>query len=310
VYDFFRFLRGSGIVDVRQNKETMEGHILRISHALEKGMALPEPRIGYGVSKASELIDFLTDYHQLYGSGRVFEIGVESIEALIEFHKDQSAPNDELISKYAGFTSSCDYKHHVGERKAGKRLVRKSDIESVLPVDPEGFFMSRSSVRQYSEEPVSMSLIERAVLIANKTPSVCNRQSCRVRIYTGRQAVKDVLSYQDGNKGFGESASAVLVVSSDMGAFYKSGERYQGYVDGGLFAMSLVYAFHSLGIGTCMLNWSQGYRSDKRFRDAAGIPDNELVVVMIAVGNIKDEYWVSESPRKDLGSIMSVKESM
>jgi hypothetical protein len=48
------------------------------------------------------------------------------------------------------------------------------------------------------------------------------------------------LSYQNGNSGFGHTVPALFVITSDMRIFEKSGERNQGWVDGGLFAMALV----------------------------------------------------------------------
>lgn len=311
VSDGIRFLRGSGLINVEYNKATMQGHILRISHALEKGMALPNPRAGYGKQKANELIEFITLYYERFGVDDVLMIGLSSINSLMIAHLSDDLADGELIDKLKKLQEiTCTKNELITKVKAGRRKVLKAELQGFLPKGPEAFFLSRSSVRQYSDEPVLVDELMRAVGIANKTPSVCNRQTCKVRIYQNKKAIEDVLSYQDGNSGFGNSASAVLVVTSDMAGFYKSGERNQGYIDGGLFSMSLVYALHSLGLGTCMLNWSQGYRSDKKFRMVADIPNNEIVIMMIAVGNLKDEYFVAESPRRYLGSIVSFKDSL
>lgn len=311
VSDGTRYLRGSGLINIEYNKSTMQGHILRISHALEKGMALPEPRAGYGKQKANELIEFSGLYYERFGVDHVLIIGLSSLNSLMAAHRDDNLVDEMLIGKLEKLkTVTCVTNEIITKVKAGKRKIYKTEIQRVLPKDPEAFFLSRSSVRQYSDQPVLVDELIRAVAIANKTPSVCNRQTCKVRIYQGKKAIQDVLSYQDGNFGFGSSASAVLVVTSDMAGFYKSGERNQGFIDGGLFSMSLVYALHSLGLGTCMLNWSQGYRSDKKFRMVADIPSNEIVIMMIAVGNLKDEYFVAESPRRDVASIVSFKDSL
>jgi NADH-quinone oxidoreductase subunit A len=92
-----------------------------------------------------------------------------------------------------------------------------------------------------------------------------------------------VLARQSGNRGFGHTASHVLVISADLRAFVFAHERNQCWVDGGLFSMSLVYAFHALGLGTCCLNWSVAREDDRRLRRAAGLADHENVVMMLAI---------------------------
>lgn len=96
------------------------------------------------------------------------------------------------------------------------------------------------------------------------------------------------MSYQNGNSGFGHTVPALFVITSDMRIFEKSGERNQGWVDGGLFAMALVYALHALGLGACMLNWSQDHDQDDALRAAFEIPDDLLV---------------AQSPRRPVGDV-------
>ena len=57
-------------------------------------------------------------------------------------------------------------------------------------------------------------------------------------------------------------------------------ERNQGWIDGGMFAMSLIYAFHALGIGTCCLNWAVDSRTDRTLRSVVSMPDHEAVIMM------------------------------
>jgi nitroreductase len=88
------------------------------------------------------------------------------------------------------------------------------------------------------------------------------------------------------------------VVCSEFDIFEKLDERNQGWIDGGLFAMTLVYALHSLGLGSCMLNWSVSNARDASFRAAFGVPENQGVICMIAVGHLRDSFRVAQSPRR------------
>ena len=67
-----------------------------------------------------------------------------------------------------------------------------------------------------------------------------------------------------------------------------------------MFAMSLIYALHSLGLGTCCLNWCVNNTEDKLLREFIPIEDKEVVIMMIAVGNLPDEFDVPYSQRKPI----------
>ena len=54
-----------------------------------------------------------------------------------------------------------------------------------------------------------------------------------------------------GNAGFGDRVPLVLVITSDLQTFFAPEERNQAWIDGGMFAMSLVHALHSLGLASC-----------------------------------------------------------
>ena len=299
LYDVKRFYLSSSINGVYKNKDTLIGHILRISHALEKGLALPSPRNGYGKQKINQLLSDTERFYDTYGWHKAVDIATSSMGALIEFHISTNDLDKDIYERF-NLLKLKIYDGKAPPETAGLISINKAQLLKDIQIDPEAFFMNRHSIRKFSDEKVEISELKRAVKLAMKTPSVCNRQTCRVRIYNTLDSMKKVLSFQDGNKGFGHGASAILVVTSDMSNFYKAGERNQGYIDGGLFAMSLVYALHAMGLGTCMLNWSMGYRSDKRFRQATGIPDKELVIMMIAVGVMQDSVEVAASPRKDI----------
>lgn len=73
-----------------------------------------------------------------------------------------------------------------------------------------------------------------------------------------------------------------------------------------MFSMSLVYGLHSLGLGTCYLNWSVKNKQDKELKMIAGIPDSDLVIMMITVGYLPEEFKVAQSPRKPLKEVLII----
>ena len=108
------------------------------------------------------------------------------------------------------------------------------------------------------------------------------------------------LSHQNGNRGFGDAVGAVLIVATNLAAYTDFGERNQAWIDGGLFAMTLAYALHAQALGTCFLNWSVTPGTDKAMRKDMGIPDEEAVITLMAVGQLREAFCVAASPREPM----------
>lgn len=62
------------------------------------------------------------------------------------------------------------------------------------------FFSSRSSVRYFSDKPVTDEEIKEAAKIANETPSACNRQTCKIYAYRNPEQIKKILNNQLGDQ--------------------------------------------------------------------------------------------------------------
>ena len=84
------------------------------------------------------------------------------------------------------------------------------------------------------------------------------------------------------------------------------GERYQGWIDGGIFAMTLALAIHAEGLGACFLNWSVEPAQDRAMRNHLGIADDELVITMMSAGHLKEAFSVPVSHRKPLEDVLTL----
>lgn len=195
----------------------------------------------------------------------------------------------------------------VGVRDdAGTITLTKSDLVTGSRGSYDQFVACRHSVRQYTQEPVDKSLLEEAVNIASRTPSVCNRQAFKVRFYTNKKKVDQLLAHQNGNLAFRKEIPVVAVISVDLGCFEGVGERNQPYIDGGLFAMSLVNGLHYVGLGTCFPNWSVRHKVDREFKKVAHVPENEVIITLISIGNVRDSFKVAASPNKELSALVQI----
>lgn len=270
-------------------------------------MVLPAPRPGFGQDKIKQLLGIIGETSERWNVSHVEKISLATIERLVDFHAARDLNLPEISAKIDALKARFPELSKSEEIEAGAITMRRADLIATLPNDPDAFFKSRRSIRLFGpRETFDFSCLEHAVRLAQRAPSVCNRQTGKAYIFTKPSDIDLLLRFQDGNKGFGNTASALVVCTSDLSNFYKVGERNQGFVDGGLFAMALVYAFHSLGVGTCMLNWSQPAHSDSKFRSVCRIPEKEVIITMIAVGPLREEYLVAQSPRRELQDVLFI----
>lgn len=52
-----------------------------------------------------------------------------------------------------------------------------------------------------------------------KSPSVCNRQSTRLKIIYNKEKIRQVLSLQKGTGGFTDTIGALIMVAGDLKSF-------------------------------------------------------------------------------------------
>lgn len=87
-------------------------------------------------------------------------------------------------------------------------------------------------------------------------------------------------------------------MTANLKAFL-SYEIHQAYIDGGLYAMNLINALHSLGLGTIPL--SSGFEENKLKRlEEFGVSENEVPIVIIGFGELPRNFKIAVSNRKDI----------
>ncbi|WP_200947034.1 nitroreductase family protein [Lysobacter sp. Root494] len=297
-YDARRFLAASSAGRSTDDAERLAAHISMDYHRLEKGMALPSPRYGFGRDVVIRLMRTIARYEREFGTADVTVFARGALAGYRRFNSAKIAP--ELEATIDRFLSEC-----TSEPCGG---VASLTAETLFPFESEAaqrFLLSRHSVRQFDGRPIAHEVLQTAVRIAQQAPSVCNRQSARAFVSTERSKMDDMLRLQNGNRGFGDRLGAVIVVASDMRAFTSMGERNQCWVDGGIFAMSLALALHSLHVGACMLNWSVEPGRDRALRRLLKLDDNYAVITMMGAGYPPDSLVVAASPRRRTESIVS-----
>lgn len=298
-YDWSSYQRHAGMFRPHA-APVIEARLLKAYHRIEKGLALPAPRPGFGRDAVAEVLDCVERYTRQFGATAHTMRALNTLDEYVRFNRALGVDVGWMEPRLRALASA----QGRADTEGGTLATTRAQIHAASRIDLEAFFAHRYSVRKFSGEPVDDALIERAVRMAKKTPSVCNRESGCVFVASDPARKAALLALQNGNSGFGDSADRILVITSRMDSFLSVGERNQCWIDGGLFAMSLIYALHSLGLGSCCLNWSVEPALDRALKRAAGIPDDHAVIMLLAVGHLPEQLLVAQSPRRDLHDVL------
>jgi len=305
VWDFVRVWRYSSAVLTGNGQAKLAALITMGYHGIEKGLALPDPRPGFGNDAVRTLIRRLERYGAAFGFDENAAVALNALRSYCQFCLEHHVLSPELlgsVESLARFVPPDGHQSTAG----GTRLVRREEFLEHARINLTEFMESRASVRQFVDREVSMQDIEFAVALARKAPSACNRQSSRVYVLVDRSRIEKALRIQGGARGFGQEVPMLLIATSDLACFQSPGERSQALIDGGLFAMSLIFGLHSLGLVTCCLNWSKTHKVDNEFRREFPIPPQETIIMLIAVGHPKEEYMVAASHRRPVHELIRV----
>lgn len=301
-YDLKRFLRHSNSVD-NDTSIKLIGLIIRQYHVIEKGLTMPQTRLGFGELVLLDLIDNCILFISKYGrNDQQLQHAAQVVLEYEHYHKQHSFKLSIEIEKAVLNLKSYISVDYPSAQTITTRDAYFSNLESSFPF----FSNSRSSLRNFSNEVIPIDKIFNSLKIASNAPSACNRQAWRTYVYTNQETIGEILKIQGGNRGFGHLTNKLIIVCSNVSLFSKALERNQAFIDGGIYAMNLLYALHYNKIGACILNCSVSPEKDAQLRKLIKIPESEVFIAMIACGIPPNEFKVAVSKRYDLDTTNKV----
>ncbi|MCR5752142.1 MAG: nitroreductase family protein [Kiritimatiellae bacterium] len=305
LYDYDRdlFLKYSGAVNL-QSQEAMKARIIMAYHVIEKGLTMPRRRKDFGRPMVLSLIQMLEDWKRQYGSeDEQIRYAGGVVLAYKEMHIEvgEDMSDSEFWRKVNLFEDNWESKEISLQRRYTKDTFFEGATASFAK-----FAHSRHTCRHFIGE-VPLEILQAAVELAMTTPSACNRQHSRVHCVSDHQTRDAIYDIQKGkgNRGFGEDADKLLVITAELQDLRWIEERNDVFVNGGMFLMNLSYALYYYKIAHCILNWSVTIDADKTIHRLLSIPESERVIAMIACGNAPDEFYVANSPRKSWRTVFT-----
>lgn len=265
----------------------VEAQLRKSLHRIEKGLSLASPRRPFGESIERDLVALIDVAREtMPGASTSLDDAVAQAERALTslrlwntegVHDDLSAHDARPAGPFTG---------------AARDAVAR-------------FFEGRHSTRAFVPgAPVSEDDINAAVSTALASPSVCNRATGRVHLYHGAPMVEKLFALQQGNRGL-EGVEHVAIVTTALPMFTGTDEFVQPWIDGGIFAMNLVWGFEQRDIGTCFLNWSMPHAASAELRRVANIPDDELIITMLAFGHPAEGLRVTASEKPPLDGVVT-----
>ena len=302
-YDAKRYIKYSASLDSSSEIKLL-GIIIKEYHIVEKGLTMPETRLGFGRELLLTLIKHCVLYLSMYGGkNEQVKHAIQVVLEYEEFHKRNSyiLSNDiieELKKLKKILTQQCT--------PAIQKEINREDFFASVNSSFFEFATSRSSVRNYTDEDVPVQSLVRALDLSKTTPSACNRQTCRTYIVTNKDEINDILEVQQGARGFGHLANKLIIITAEIGVFSGDIERYQMYIDGGIYTMNLLYALHYEKIAACVLNCDHSPEKDVKLRNRCKVKDSEHFIAMISCGVPPKKFKVALSKRLNIESTNTI----
>lgn len=291
-----KFFRSNNMLS-NEDKNRIEYNILYITHAIEKGLCHFNPRI-FGKKKVKSLIALLNKYikYKHYKNNFSFLNGINILREYEKLYKSNNWTNEKEYKKVSKFLKKFKKIKYI---KTGAYIISKKEIKNQYNINFKDFVKSRHSIRNFKNMSLKIEDIKESIEMAKYTPSPCNRQYIKVHYYPGGKMRENVLKYSDGKTGFYLDGLNTFIITFDVNGLKGPGERNQGYFNAGLFSMNLINSFHSLGIGTCLIQFSNTDKEEETLKEINNIPPNERIAVILFAGYYADKSIVTYSQRKE-----------
>jgi nitroreductase len=302
IHDRRHFFHYSSFFSETDAQRKLIGRISMAYHGIEKGLTMPNRRVKFGKNAVSRTVSlcnlYIKNHYDLSDNQFLHTLGVLS-EYLELYKSNNLEPDARLKNKITELFKYFDFE------QTKQIVTTKEDYFRYVNSSFDKFSSSRHSIRDF-EKNVDLTKIKQSIQLAQNAPSSCNRQASRVHIVQTEYIKHEILSIQRGNNGFGDLADKILIVTAEIGVYAAAVERNAAYIDGGMYGMNLLYALHFNSIAACALNCYFSPKMENKVRKICNIPDSEIFVMIILVGNCPNNISLTLSRRQDICKVYSI----
>lgn len=270
--------------------------ILRNVHQLEKGMSINDPKVGFGVEKARSIMRYIKSIEDCPVDSELYsikQIGTSALKAYTDLFLEKEWKT-EKIKDVIEYISGIN---NISDELSGTLHIQKAYHSEDVFNTFNDIAINRHSIRDFSDEPVDSDVILKAISVAQRAPSACNRQAVKYYIVNKKHfnTIKEWL----GDIGyFGEYGFDKIIIVTGVITGYNEYETFQHLVSPGIAVGYLVLALEALNIGTCVMQRHVFFETKwKTVCERLGISKDEQCFCLIGCGIQKKEYNVPKSTR-------------
>jgi nitroreductase len=306
LYDISQNYRAMNWTSAVKKRAIISSQLIFQYHKLEKGLVMPGPKRLFGLEPARAVMAIINKWQKLEVVDDCDPVFSGAIGTLQSYH-DRIVTHDldhaDIIrSDVKTFLENYKCQRSVFSTPCELVNVKKQKMTHGLHF--KILMEARRSVRNFLDTPVPKNVLIDSIKLAQLSPSACNRQPWKVTIVSEPEIKRKLLSHQNGNAGFGHLAPHIAIISADASCFFGADERYQPYVDGGLFSMGLILALKTNDISTCCLNWCVTPKTDKAVHKLLKFDESLRIIMLVAIGYAPEDTYVPRSPRRDVDEFL------
>lgn len=197
---FYRSLsKHNASVHTEASLSKMQYVLLRENHVIEKGLSLRNPRKGFGQQKVLALIGHLEKYVRLYGEkdDAFLDYPLATLSSYIDYTQRQGVEIPAIEHEFARLLALAG--RETTERNSGVKEVLKETVRKECGKDFESLLYNRHSIRYFSTEKIPAGFLHKALLLAQQTPSACNRQGWLTHVFQGEESTR-LVKWQGGGR--------------------------------------------------------------------------------------------------------------
>lgn len=162
----------------------------------------------------------------------------------------------------------------------------------------------RRSVRYYQDKPVPRNLVEDAIRVALQAPSACNRQPFLFRIIDDPEKVTEAALLPMGTQSFYKGIKMMIFLIGDLSNYFDERDKHLIYIDGALAAQNFILALETLGLSSCIINWSDIQLNNMRIKEFLKLKNWQRCVMSISVGYADPQSGIPSSIKKDIRTVV------
>lgn len=268
------------------------------THSIEKSLSHFDLR-PFGIKKISLIMSILNKELKYENHEKHFSFinGINTLRQYKKVYEEHKWTDKEEYKNVSDFLKMYE---NIPEQKTGSYILTKEELQNDYKIDYKKFIKSRHSTRNYKNQQLKIEDIKEAIEMAKYTASACNRQYIKVHYYPTGQMRQNVIKYAVGKGGLYLEGVNTFIITIDVNGLKGNGERNQGYFNAGLFSTNFVNALHSLGIGTCFIQFCNSVSEEEKLKQLNQIPSYERIAVILFAGYYDDKSIFAVSPRKDV----------